>query len=171
VANLSYAPNEEAALCLVQEIAPRLAQRLPDHGPVRVLLAGANPSPAVAALADYPGVELHPNVPDLGDLYRQADLALIPLFAGGGTRIKVLEAFAWGVPVVATPIALEGIDAADGEHFLAADAFDELAGACRACLTDTRLAARLAGAARRLVEERYTREVVAEKIRAALRGR
>jgi glycosyltransferase involved in cell wall biosynthesis len=163
VGNLSYFPNQEAATFLVEQVLPRLRR----HLPARLLLVGSSAPPAVTALASADFVELHADVAEVAPVYRRAHLAALPLFAGGGTRIKVLEAFAHLLPVVATPIALEGIGARSGEHALVAESADDFSEACRACLTERERATRLAAAARRLVDERYEHERVRERIRAA----
>lgn len=163
VGNFSYFPNQEAATFLVEQVVPRLRR----HLPARLLLVGSSAPPAVTALASSEFVELHADVAEVAPFYRRAHVAALPLFAGGGTRIKVLEAFAHLLPVVATPIALEGIAARSGEHALVADSADDFSEACRVCLTDPERAARLAAAAHRLVYEQYDHERVRERIRAA----
>jgi glycosyltransferase involved in cell wall biosynthesis len=93
---------------------------------------------------------------------------VIPLAAGGGTRIKLLEAFAHGVPVVATTVGVEGVDARHGTHLLVADAPAAFAEACSLLLEDRERAARLAAAARGLVETRYAHALGVRIIREAL---
>ena len=94
-------------------------------------------------------------VPDLGRCLRQSAVLVVPLLSGSGMRVKILEAFARGIPVVSTTIGVEGIDAEPGEHLLVADRPEDFARAVRRVLDDPAEAARLAGAARRLIEERY----------------
>ncbi len=93
---------------------------------------------------------------------------MVPLAAGGGTRIKLLEAFAHGVPVVATTVGAEGVDARHETHLLIADAPAALAGACSRLLADRGAARRLAAAARGLVESRYAHGLGVRAIRDAL---
>ena len=85
------------------------------HFRVRLLIVGRDPSSAVMRLRSQRGIELAGNVPDVGPLYRDADLAIAPLRAGGGTRIKIIEAAAHGVPIIATRLAAEGIRGCDGD--------------------------------------------------------
>jgi glycosyltransferase involved in cell wall biosynthesis len=80
---------------------------------------------------------------------------VVPLRAGGGTRLKILEAFAAGVPVVSTSLGAAGLDVVDGEHLLLAERPAELAECAVRLIEDDELADRLARQARGLVEERY----------------
>jgi glycosyltransferase involved in cell wall biosynthesis len=80
----------------------------------------------------------------------------VPLFAGSGTRLKVLEAFAAGLPVVSTPKGVEGLDVRAGEHFLTAHSAEEFTDAINMLWSDNALGADLARSASRLVRERYT---------------
>ena len=105
VGNLSYPPNRDAACVLLREVLPRLRRLLP--APVTVTVAGSpgpdGPDAALALLGSQPGVRVLGFVPDLAACYRAADVVAAPLLDGGGTRIKLLEAMAHGVPVVTTP--------------------------------------------------------------------
>ena len=97
VGNLTYAPNLEAAKALVSEILPRVRVK---HPQATLDLVG----PHAGALADAPAaVRIAGRVADLRSWYEGADVVLAPLWHGGGTRIKVLEALAYGRPVVADP--------------------------------------------------------------------
>jgi glycosyltransferase involved in cell wall biosynthesis len=99
-------------------------------------------------------------VGDLAPLYAAADVAVVPLRAGGGTRIKVLEAFAHRIPVVTTSTGIEGIAATAGEHAMVADGPAEFAAACHALLTTPELADRTAARALELVQSVYLIERV-----------
>lgn len=164
VGNLGYEPNVDAALQIARELVPRLRQ---SEASVELRIAGSRPVEEVAALAG-PGIEIHADPPDLAPHYAWADIALAPVRAGGGTRIKILEAFAARVPVVATPIGAEGLAVRDGEHLLLAGDEDGLAAACRRIKDDGPLAARLTAKALDLVRERYSRPVGRRILRALL---
>ncbi len=103
VGTLGYFPNADAARFLCRDIVPAL-RRLSGHAIV-VDLAGAGDTTGLRDIAQMPEVTLLGYVEDLAPLYAAADIAVAPLRAGGGTRIKILEAFAHGVPVVATWLA------------------------------------------------------------------
>jgi polysaccharide biosynthesis protein PslH len=167
VGNLTYGPNAEAAELLARQILPRV-RRLAGE-PVGVELVGRfNPGGPVAALAGLDGVHLHGQVEDLADAYAQADVAAIPLIRGSGTRIKLLEAFAEGVPVVTTAVGAAGLAAEHDRHLLIAEGAPALAEAIARLLADEELAARLAREARRLVEERFSAALVGERLREAM---
>lgn len=153
VGNLSYLPNVEGTAGLVRDVLPRLRATL--GGAVSLRVAGSAPVPEIVALASLPGIELVRDPPAMDPHYAWADLAVIPLAAGGGTRIKLLEAFAHGVPVVATTVGAEGVDARHGVHLLLADSPAAFAQACAHLLSDAARAARLAADARELVEAGY----------------
>jgi glycosyltransferase involved in cell wall biosynthesis len=125
-------------------------------------LAGAGE--AAARLAHHPGVTVHGFLADLGPLYARARMTIVPLRAGGGSRLKILESFAYGLPVVATPTAALGLDVSDGDQLLiAADNSDLVAAALRIA-TDSDFAGRLAARAARFVAEKHDEEAVAARI-------
>jgi polysaccharide biosynthesis protein PslH len=154
VGNFGYFPNVDAALFLCREVFPAL-RRLTDRE-VRIELAGADSATALAHLARSPEIKVLGFVEDLAPLYAAADVAVVPVRSGGGTRIKLLEAFAHGVPVVTTRLGAEGIDAADGEHLLLADDAEALARACLRVKETPDLALRLAEGAAALLAARYS---------------
>jgi glycosyltransferase involved in cell wall biosynthesis len=151
VAYFAWRPNAEAALELCERIFPRVRERIES---ATLTLVGAGlpsqlMSSAGSAVACTGGVE------DVLPYLRRARVTVMPLRAGGGTRIKVLEALAAGVPVVATPFAVKGIEVRHGEHVLIAQSPADLAELAVRVIEDDQLAAGLSQAGRRLVERRY----------------
>jgi glycosyltransferase involved in cell wall biosynthesis len=119
VGALDWPPNANAARLLATQILPAVRQRVPA---AHVTIVGKNPPPEVLALArTQPHVEVAANVRDVVPYFRGAHVLAVPLEAGGGTRLKILEAFATGLPVVSTPVGCEGIDGVHGQHLLIAD--------------------------------------------------
>jgi glycosyltransferase involved in cell wall biosynthesis len=115
-------------------------------------------------------------VSDLRPIYASADVVVVPLRVGGGTRIKLLEAFAHEVPVVASGVAAAGLDVADERHLLLVEDAREVPAAVERLVTDAALTRRLVVAAARLVRDRYSTDAVIPEIRdffrrAAARGR
>jgi glycosyltransferase involved in cell wall biosynthesis len=163
VGNLSYYPNADAAAFFCREVLPRLAG---GQTPPRTTILGSEPPPAVLALGDLPGVTLRAGVPDVAPYYRAASVAVVPIRAGGGSRIKILEAFAHGLPVVSTRIGAEGLRVVEGRHLLIADSAEDFAAAARRLLGDRALGARLAGEARSLFDRYYSVAVAAREILA-----
>jgi polysaccharide biosynthesis protein PslH len=94
-------------------------------------------------------------VADMGEMLSESSIVLVPLKGGGGTRLKILEAFGAGRAVVSTRLGAEGIRAEHGRHLLIADTPEEIADAVAGLLADPARRQELAAAARRLAEERY----------------
>jgi glycosyltransferase involved in cell wall biosynthesis len=118
VGSMDYYPNAQAAISFARRIWPRIRERLPEGS---LILVGANPSPSVQALAELPGVQVTGTVLDVRPYYRDALAAIVPLRTGGGTRLKILEAMAAGVPVISTPLGADGLDFTPGKDILIAD--------------------------------------------------
>lgn len=164
VGTMSYQPNVDAVCFFCDEILPRLADCGFDA--CRFIIAGTNPAAAVRALGFRPSVTVTGGFDDIEEIYAAADLAVVPLRAGGGTRIKIIEAFAQGCPVVATALGAEGLSVSDGEHLLVGDTAAAFAQACARLLRDTELADRLAANSFELVRRRYDFHVVTSQIQA-----
>jgi glycosyltransferase involved in cell wall biosynthesis len=163
---LRYPPNAEAARFLSSEIGPAIRALVPD---VRIRMVGLT-TPALADLDNPPEVTLVGQVPDMADELAGADLVLVPIRFGSGTRIKIIEAFAHRVPVVSTTLGAEGLGAEDGEHLLIGDDADALAGACAQLLADGALRRRIVDAAYELFLERLQRDRAEDAVRAVARG-
>jgi sugar transferase (PEP-CTERM/EpsH1 system associated) len=118
---MDYYPNVEAATSFTQRIWPVLRRQFPE---LNLWIVGANPSPAVLQLSSLEGVTVTGTVPDVRPYYHDALAAIVPLRTGGGTRLKILEAMAAGVPVVSTPLGAEGLTVTPGENILLADPDD-----------------------------------------------
>ena len=122
---MSYYPNVHAVLRLVRGVLPLVRARVPH---ARVVVAGADPPPSIRALAGE-GVEITGRVADIRPYYARAHALVVPLAIGGGTRVKVLEALATGVPVVSTAVGCEGLDLVHAESVLLADSDRAIANA------------------------------------------
>ncbi len=117
VATLGWAPNVEAALWLGRDIWPEVVRRVPA---ARLLLVGRDPAPEVRALA-APTIEVTGTVADVSPFLAQARVVVAPLLAGGGTRLKIMEALGAGRPVVATTIGCDGLQDLVGRGVVLAD--------------------------------------------------
>ncbi len=122
--NMSYAPNVDAACWLVKEIMPLVWKQCP-YG-VRVLIAGADPKPAVKALASH-NVTISGRVPDIRDAYASAQIFVAPMRIGSGMQNKLLEAMAMGLPCVTTSLAAAPLGATAWEHLLVGDTTRDIA--------------------------------------------
>jgi glycosyltransferase involved in cell wall biosynthesis len=153
----AYPPNRDALVMLAQEILPRLDQRgIEAH---------------VLAIGHRPPKDLHPRIHCVGSVdqvapwLKAADLAVVPLREGGGTRMKIIDDFAAGLPVIATPKGIEGIPAVDGVEALIRDDWDTFAAAIEQLVRNPEQAENLRRAGRALAEtvdwsaigERYLR--------------
>jgi glycosyltransferase involved in cell wall biosynthesis len=159
VGHYGYRPNAAAARELVREVLPRVRQRIPA---ATVTLVGGDPpqdlgGEAVVAAGAVPSVVPY--------LHRSRAL-VVPLRAGSGTRLKVLEALAAGLPVVSTPLGVAGLDVRDGEEVLLGETADDLASQAARVLEDRSLAVFLARNGRALAERRYDWGVVAQPLLA-----
>jgi glycosyltransferase involved in cell wall biosynthesis len=148
---LEWAPNVSAVRFLARDVMPIVRQRVPD---AVLSIVGRRPGADVLSLAEPSRVEIVADAPDVRPHWRRASLLAVPLETGGGTRIKILEAFAAGVPVVSTPIGCEGIAAANGEHLLVAPR-DTFAASVIDVLQNPAAAKTRATAARALAEQEY----------------
>jgi glycosyltransferase involved in cell wall biosynthesis len=131
VGGLDYPPNLEAATELVEAHLPALRAAFPD---LVVRLAGRDPAGASARWRGMPGVEPLGPVADLLPLYRDSHAAYLPIRSGGGTRLKILEAWALGLPVLSTAVGCEGLDAEDGVHLRRFETVEQGVAALRSVL-------------------------------------
>jgi len=149
VGYFGHHPNEEAAVEIGRGILPLVRRELPR---ARALLVGSSPTPAVLALRSE-HVDVTGPVPRVQPFLEKARVFAAPLSTGYGSKTKILEAFASGVPVVATPLACEAMPGIlDGEHLLVGRGPAELARQAVRLLSDAALSRRLAGNARAYVE-------------------
>lgn len=154
VGAMRHQPNADAAVWFAREVLPLVRAKQAD---VRFTIVGADPPPTVRALHGD-GITVTGYVADVRPYLASAALAVVPLRSGGGTRLKILEAFAAGLPVVSTTLGAEGLEVASGEHLLLANTPDELASGALLVLRERTFAQRLANAAQTLVRERYSWE-------------
>ena len=168
VGTLGYYPNEDAAIFFCTEILPRV--RAAAGQPVRVLIAGSNPSARVRALAREREVLIAGAVPDLARFYRAADAVVVPLRAGGGTRIKVLEAFSYRRPVVSTTVGAQGIEASPGTHLLIGDTPQTFAEQCLRLIRAPGLGKTQAARAFQFVKAHHTPTRIRELLQRDHRG-
>jgi glycosyltransferase involved in cell wall biosynthesis len=154
VGTLGYYPNEDGVRYLCAEVVPRIRD-LAGSGFV-VNIAGTGASESLRQAASVPQVRFLGAVADLHPWYAQAHAVVAPVRAGGGTRIKILEAFSYQRPVVATSTAMEGIEARVEEHVVIGDTPAAFAQQCARLMADAELRDRLAQNALALVKHSYT---------------
>ena len=164
IGTMSWPPNAAAARFLANEVLPALKRRVPQ---ATLTIVGRSPGPDVQALSAGGDVSVVANAPDILPYLRDARLLAVPLEAGGGTRLKILEAFAAGLPVVSTPIGCEGLAGANGQELLIADRAG-FADAVASVLADAGRGEALAERARALAHLQYDWSVIGQAARAAI---
>lgn len=156
---LGYSPNLDAVRWFAQEVLPRVVDHVPE---AHLMVTGRNEGLSIEDLRANPRIHLTGFLPDLRPTLDTAALCVVPLRAGGGTRLKVLEAWAAGLPVVSTTLGAAGLGACDGKQAVLADTPQAMADAVARLLQHPEQAQTLAHHARRLVEERYDWTVIVD---------
>ena len=158
---MAYHANVQAAVDFTRDVWPGIRERFPEW---RLTLAGLDPAPAVLALRNEPNVEVTGTVPDIRPYYGEAIAAIVPLRVGAGTRLKILEAMAAGVPVVSTPLGAEGLAVSPGADILIAEKDQDWLPHLSALSTEGDVWKRLAEAGRSLVTARYDWAVLGQSL-------
>lgn len=154
---LTYGANLDAVKHYANVIYPQLQSRLPK---VRLLVTGRTDGVDLTGIEDCSGITLTGYVQDIRDVLKKSAMCIVPLREGGGSRLKILEAMAAGVPVVSTSMGAEGINAVPGEHLLIADTPELFADSVARLLKDPAYAQSIRSAARLLVEQYYSWETI-----------
>jgi glycosyltransferase involved in cell wall biosynthesis len=162
IGSLDYPPNTEAVDLLVGAVLPAVRAEVPD---ARLVVAGRRPPARMRArLAALGWATLQEDLPDLDPLYAAARCTVLPIRSGSGSRLKVYEALAHGLPVIATPEAIAGVSVSPGHDAAVAAHPADLARACVRILTDDAEAARLGEAGRETFVQRLSWDVVGERL-------
>lgn len=162
IGSLSYAPNIDGLRYFARDVIPLIVAGLPE---VRLRVVGAGLA-ADDPLHQASNVEVIGPVDDTTPYLRTAQLVVVPLRWGAGTRIKILEAFAHGVPVVSTALGAEGLAVDHGRELLMADGAEQFAQACLSILSDNGLAEALVARAHETFLAHYEARVVTERLTA-----
>jgi glycosyltransferase involved in cell wall biosynthesis len=158
---MAYHANIKAAVDFTHTVWPGIRERFPGW---RLTLAGLDPAPAVLALRGEPNVEVTGTVEDIRPYYGEAVAAIVPVRTGGGTRLKILEAMAAGVPVVSTALGAEGLSVSPDEDILIAESDADWLPRLTALSTQGELWRRLAEAGRNLVTSKYDWETLGQSL-------
>jgi polysaccharide biosynthesis protein PslH len=160
VGNMSYLPCIDAVLFFYHKILPFIEQAI---GSVDLWIVGREPSVEVRGL-EQNRVHVTGTVPDVRPYYEKCTVCIVPLRAGGGTRLKILEAMALGRPVVSTSIGCEGLDVKDGQHLFIEDEPNQFAEKTVRLIQDREIRHRITRNARDLVESTYDWDIIARKM-------
>jgi len=161
VGNFKWLPNKDAAVFLAQEIWPLIKSQLPQ---ARLWIVGANPTPEIKRLSRISDVVVEGEIADIRDAFSRADILLAPIRNGRGTKYKVLEAMATGLPVVTTPLGIDGLDVVPGRHALVATTAQNLATQTVRLINTKSLGEKIAAAAKHLVTQKYNWSIISSNL-------
>jgi rhamnosyltransferase len=167
VGNFQNLPNIDALEYLLTDIWPLLRLQVPE---AKLIIVGANPTERVFRFHGKHGVEVVGRVPSIEGYYHRHQVLAVPIRAGSGTRLKIMEAFAAGIPVVSTTLGAEGIAYKDGEHLVIADGAVDFARALARVLEDNDLADSLSQSGLDLARSLYDWDLVETEILHGYRG-
>jgi glycosyltransferase involved in cell wall biosynthesis len=166
IANFGYKPNIDAAYFAAREVLPALQRALPD---AVIHLAGHQSGRYLSELRALAGIRLTGPFPEVRPLLENATAVIAPIRYGGGTRLKIIEAWAYRVPVISTVLGAEGLNATDQAELLLADTREAFAAACVRVACEPGLWEKLAIAGRHRYEAAH-RPAAAESAIAELVG-
>jgi glycosyltransferase involved in cell wall biosynthesis len=160
--SLDWRPNLDAVRVLLERIFPAVRAEEPS---ARLVLVGRNPPDwLAAAVHETRAVELHASVPDVRPFLARSGVLVVPLRIGGGSRLKILEALAAGVPVVSTAVGAEGLHLGPGRDLVVVNGMEDMAPALVAALRDPGAMRAMAEHGHRRVLERYDWDVLADRL-------
>jgi glycosyltransferase involved in cell wall biosynthesis len=162
----SFGPNLQGANFLIERVWPKIIQNVPS---ARLILAGEAPNRIRFFGKGIAEVEFTGYVDNLDALYRRSRIVCCPIFSGAGTRVKMVEAGAYGKPIVATRIGAEGLCFTDGRDYLLRNRPKEFAWACLDLLKNDNLCWQLGSAARAAAIRHYDRKQIAKQIQEQVR--
>jgi|TARA_R100000501_G_scaffold7881_1_gene16370 glycosyltransferase involved in cell wall biosynthesis len=165
---LNYAPNSRGLRWFAEQALPLLSERLQADFQIDVVGRGDNGRVA-GICAPHAQMNFIGEVDSIEGAYKEADLVIVPLLEGSGTRLKILEAFTLGRAVVSTTKGAEGLGTTDGENLLIGDTPAAFADAIARAATDAPLRARLVAAGRKLVTENFSAEATIPREAALFR--
>lgn len=163
VGSMDYVANQHAVLHFAREVWPDVHSARPN---LVLTIVGRNPSKDIRELGWIPGIEVTGTVGDVRPYYREAMAAIVPLRVGGGSRLKIVEAMAAGVPVISTPLGAEGLDVESGTNILLAASSAEFQTAIGRLCEDAAERRRLSQAGRALAIEKYSWSGVGRRLAA-----
>ena len=155
---MSFPPNVSAVLHYYNDILPLVRRELPG---VRLVIAGRDPAPQIAALASDPSVTVTGMVDDMRPWLARATVTICPMVSGSGIKNKVLEAMAMARPIVSTTLGIEALDVVSGRELVVADTPADFAAGLVNLLRDREARRRMGAAGRDLVVRRYSWEACA----------
>jgi len=160
VGNFTWLQNIEAVDVLVEKVWPQVKQKIPN---AMLWVVGMNMTDKIKNLASN-DIQITEAIPDIRDAYRKASVLVAPIEGPGGTRLKILEAMASGLPVVTTPVGAEGLYLKDGKHAVIKKNTNDLAKMTIKILNNSGFAKKLGEEGKRYVYENYSWKSIAQKL-------
>ncbi|MDP1930774.1 MAG: glycosyltransferase family 4 protein [Gammaproteobacteria bacterium] len=164
--SMDWVPNEDAMLYFIQEVLPKVRERIPQ---TTLSIVGRNPSPRLRKVAMNAQVEVTGTVSDIRPWLHKAAVYIVPLRIGGGTRLKIYEALSMAMPVVSTTVGAEGLNLQEDIHIMRADTAGAFATSIITLMENAELRDSLGREGRTLMEENYAWSRIAEKFAALCR--
>lgn len=162
VGTFKWLPNIEAVDFLVEKIWPLIKQKVAN---AQLLIVGNAPTNKVIAYGQNdPQITVAGRIEDIRDAFQSAHVLLAPVFSGKGTRYKILEAMASGTPVVASKIAVEGLNIRDGQDVLTSNDAQTLADLTVQVLSDKNLWQTLSANGKEFVGQHYDWELISQEL-------
>jgi glycosyltransferase involved in cell wall biosynthesis len=159
---MDWRPNVDGMLYFLDEIWPLVLEKFPDAA---LTIVGRRPMPILKErVKNFSSVKLTGTVDDVRPYIEKADVYIVPLRIGGGSRLKILEALSMKKPIVSTSIGAEGLKVANGENILLADSPVDFSNVIGGLFHDSTLRQHLSESGRQLVEEQYQWKVIAGKL-------
>lgn len=152
VGSMDYHANIDGVVSFCRDVWPRLQERKPD---LIFTIVGRDPAPSVRELVNLPGVDVTGTVDDVRPYYHEAIASIVPLKVGGGSRLKILESMAAGVPVVSTTLGAEGLNVIHSENIVIADSDSAMIAEVVRIIEDDGTRSQLVAAGRELVFKQY----------------
>lgn len=162
---LTWAPNNEGIIWFLENVIPKLEQNINDF---KLYIVGKNPGKKLCSLTlNNKHIELTGYVDSVEPYFEKCDLMVVPLFIGSGQRVKIIESFSRGMPVVSTSIGAEGLEYVDGESILIADDSASFANKIIE-LNDVNLRKKLSVNGKKIYQKNYSVNAVSDKICSAV---
>jgi glycosyltransferase involved in cell wall biosynthesis len=164
---LNYEANEDAVLWFIKDTWPKIIEKEPK---AKFYIVGRNPTSQIRNVINGQDIYLFENVEDLSTYYQKAAVCVVPIRFAAGTRVKILEAATFQVPVVSTSVGAEGLELIDKKHCLLADDAEGFAQSCLKLLSDKKLSADLAQNNYQFIRDNYDTKIVQKKIKQTFDG-
>jgi glycosyltransferase involved in cell wall biosynthesis len=163
--SFDWKANVDAVTHFVEDIFPLIFQKLPQ---VKFVIAGRAAPAQIRSLSKHPSIEFVGEVDNMFNVVQRVAVIIVPLRIGAGTRLKILEAMAWGKPIISTSIGVEGIEYTDNEEIIVKDTPLSFAEATLILLNDPEQQHKLAKAGRRRIESTYTTQHSVNRLQQVL---